>query len=60
MNPATYYRFTLQLNSERDKELIAWLEAQPNKTDCIRRALRKLMEEERRQNIGERRQDVGS
>ena len=36
---ATYRRFNLQLNEETDADVIAYLEAQPNATDAIRRAL---------------------
>lgn len=37
---ATYVRYTLQLNSETDSDVIEYLNSQPNKADAIKRALR--------------------
>ncbi|MFA5054121.1 MAG: hypothetical protein WC565_08680 [Parcubacteria group bacterium] len=37
---ATYRRYNLQFNEETDADVIAYLEAQPNATDAIRRAIR--------------------
>jgi hypothetical protein len=34
------YRYTLQLNAEADRDVIDWLEQQPNKARSIRDALR--------------------
>jgi len=43
---ATYEKYTLQLNSEKDAEVIAYLRRQSNKNDCIRRALKEKMKKE--------------
>ena len=41
---ATYTKYTLQLNSERDADVIEYLAGQANKADAIKRALRAQME----------------
>jgi len=43
---ATRRQVSLQLNVEKDAAIIAYLDAQPNRTEAIRRALRKQMKEE--------------
>ena len=43
---ARYRRYNVQLEETKDADVIAHLEAQPNKTDAIRRALRRQIEEE--------------
>jgi len=44
--PATYMKYSLQLNSDTDADVIAYLASLPNKNDAIRRALRAQMKEE--------------
>ena len=43
---ATRRQVSLQLNVEKDAAIIAYLELSENKTEAIRRALRKQMKEE--------------
>ena len=40
--PATYILYTIRLNEEKDKDVIAFLEQQSNKTATIKDALMKL------------------
>jgi len=44
--PATTRQFNLKLNTEKDADVISYLDAQENKNDAIRRALRAQMEAE--------------
>jgi len=39
-----YAKYTLQLNVEKDADVIEYLNAQTNKNDTIRRALRRQMQ----------------
>ena len=48
---ATYAKYTLQLNVEKDADVIEYLNAQANKNDTIRRALRARMDEAKRTMI---------
>ncbi len=41
--------FTFSLSSERDKELIDWLNEQPNRSDAIRKALAETMTAQEKQ-----------
>jgi len=43
---ATYEKYTLQLNNEKDAAVIAYLRRQENKNDCIRQALIERMKKE--------------
>ena len=43
---ATRRQVSLQLNVEKDAAIIAYLDAQPNRTEAIRRAIRSQMEED--------------
>jgi hypothetical protein len=43
---ATYEKYTLQLNSEKDARVIAYLRRQRNKNDCMRQALIERMDKE--------------
>lgn len=51
---ALVWRYTLQLNQNRedDRMLIEYLERQTNKAGCIRRALKRQIEEESEHNDG--------
>ncbi len=40
------WRFVVQLNPDKDGDLIDYLQVQPNKADAVRRALRLLMAKE--------------
>jgi hypothetical protein len=41
-----YWKYTLQLNQQKDAKIITYLDRQMNKADCIRRALIRQMERE--------------
>ena len=43
---ATIRQLPITLNVETDADILAYLDAQPNRTEAIRRAIRKQMEEE--------------
>lgn len=43
---ATRKQFSLQLNTEKDADIIAYLESSENKTDAIRRAVLAQMKAE--------------
>jgi len=43
---AAYEKFTLQLNTETDADVIKYLESQANKNDTIRQALKERMARE--------------
>ena len=43
---ATTRQIPIVLNTETDADVLAYLDAQPNRTEAIRRALRKQMKEE--------------
>jgi len=43
---ATLRQIPIWLNVETDADILAHLDAQPNRTEAIRRALRKQMKEE--------------
>ena len=43
---ATRKQFSLQLNTEKDADIIAYLESSVNKNAAMKRAIRKQMEEE--------------
>jgi len=46
MPTARYRRYIISMNEQSDADLIAYLDSLENKTDAIRRALRKQIEEE--------------
>jgi len=50
---ATYEKYTLQLNSEKDAGVIAYLRRQRNKNDCIRQALIERMGKNRQRRPAE-------
>ena len=43
---ATLRQLPITLNVETDADILAYLDEQPNRTEAIRRAIRKQMEEE--------------
>ena len=43
---ATYAKYSLQFNTEKDADVIAYLAKQTNQNDAVRRALRAQMKEE--------------
>ncbi len=42
---ASYFQFVMRLNAERDADIISWLDQHENKTDAVRKAIRKAIEE---------------
>ena len=43
--PTRYRRVFLHLDEEKDADVIAYLDSQDNKTDAVRRALRRQIKE---------------
>ena len=43
--PAMYRRYNIQLDTEKDADLIEYLDAQANQTETFREGLRRLMKE---------------
>ena len=43
--PTRYRRVFLHLDEEKDADVIAYLDSQANKTDAVRRALRRQIKE---------------